>query len=169
MKNKILKISVLSLLCALSVVLMLVGCVIQSLDLTVAVAAGLTVAVAVIEYGAGWAVMLYAATSVLSFVLLPAKTPALFYVLIGGIYPIIKALLERIKNRKLVWAIKIIGFNLFYTALIAAGNYLLDIDDPIFSFNIFVYALGNLTFFVYDVAFTRLVTLYVKRIRRKLK
>ena len=56
-----------------------------------------------------------------------------------------------------------------YTALIAAGNYLLDIDDPIFSFNIFVYALGNLTFFVYDIAFTRLVTLYVKRIRRKLK
>ena len=89
MKQKILKLSVLSLFCALSVVLMLVGCVIQSLDLTVAVAAGLTVAVAVIEYGAGWAVMLYAATSVLSFVLLPAKTPALFYVLIGGIYPII--------------------------------------------------------------------------------
>ena len=141
MKQKILKLSVLSLFCALSVVLMLVGCVIQSLDLTVAVAAGLTVAVAVIEYGTGWAVMLYAATSVLSFVLLPAKTPALFYVLIGGIYPIIKALLERIKNRKLVWAIKII----------------------------FVYALGNLTFFVYDIAFTRLVTLYVKRIRRKLK
>ena len=113
--------------------------------------------------------MLYAATSVLSFVLLPAKTPALFYVLIGGIYPIIKALLERIKNRKLVWAIKIIGFNLFYTALIAAGNYLLNIEDPIFSFNIFVYVLGNVTFAVYDIAFTRLVTLYVKRIRRKLK
>ena len=169
MKQKILKLSVLSLLCALSVVLMLLGCVIQSLDLSAAVIAGIAVVIAVIEYGVGWSVMLYAATSVLAFVLLPVKTPALFYLLIGGIYPIIKALLERIKNKWLVWAVKIIGFNLFYTALIAAGNYLLNIEDPIFSFNIFVYALGNLTFFVYDIAFTRLVTLYVKRIRRKLK
>ena len=154
MKNKILKISVLSLLCALSVVLMLLGCVIQSLDLSAAVIAGIAVVIAVIEYGVGWSVMLYAATSVLAFVLLPVKTPAL---------------LERIKNKWLVWAVKIIGFNLFYTALIAAGNYLLNIEDPIFSFNIFVYVLGNVTFAVYDIAFTRLITLYVTRIRRKLK
>lgn len=169
MKQKILKLSVLSLFCALSVVLMLVGCVIQSLDLSAAVIAGIAVVIAVIEYGVGWSVMLYAATSVLAFVLLPVKTPALFYLLIGGIYPIIKALLERIKNKWLVWAVKIIGFNLFYTALIAAGNYLLNIEDPIFSFNIFVYVLGNVTFAVYDIAFTRLITLYVTRIRRKLK
>ncbi len=169
MKQKILKLSVCALLCALSVVLMLLGCVIQSLDLTASIAAGLTVAVAMIEYGMGWSVMLYASTSVLAFALLPVKTPALFYLIIGGIYPILKALVERIPNRKLTWMLKFIGFNLFYTALIAAGNFLLKIEDPIFSFNIFVYALGNVTFFVYDIAFTRLVTLYVKRIRRKLK
>lgn len=169
MKQKILKISVCALLCALSVVLMLLGCVIQALDLSVAIAAGLAVAVAMIEYGTGYSVMLYAATSVLAFVLLPAKTPALFYILMGGIYPIIKALLERMKSRKLVFALKLIGFNAFYTCLIGAGKFLLNINDPIFTFNIFVYALGNVTFILYDIAFTRLVTLYVKRIRRKLK
>ncbi|MBE6540221.1 MAG: hypothetical protein E7674_05740 [Ruminococcaceae bacterium] len=169
MKQKILKLSVCALLCALSVVLMLLGCVIQALDLSVAIAAGLTVAVAMIEYGTGYSVMLYFATSVLAFVLLPAKTPALFYILMGGIYPIIKALLERMKSRKTVFALKLIGFNIFYTCLIAAGKFLLNINDPIFSFNIFVYALGNVTFILYDIAFTRLVTLYVKRIRRKLK
>ncbi|MBO5981983.1 MAG: hypothetical protein J6Q24_06010 [Clostridia bacterium] len=169
MKQKILKISVCALLCALSVVLMLLGCVIQALDLSVDIAAGLAVAVAMIEYGTGYSVMLYAATSVLAFVLLPAKTPALFYILMGGIYPIIKALLERMKSRKLVFALKLIGFNAFYTCLIGAGKFLLNINDPIFTFNIFVYALGNVTFILYDIAFTRLVTLYVKRIRRKLK
>ncbi len=169
MKQKIQKISVLSLLCALSVVLMLLGCVIRSLDLSVAIAAGLTVAVSMIEYGTGYSVMLYAATSVLAFVLLPAKSPALFYALMGGIYPIIKALLERIKKRRIILVLKLAGFNAFYTCLIAAGKFLLNIDDPIFSFNIFVYALGNLTFILYDIAFTRLVTLYVNRIRRKLK
>ena len=169
MKQKILKLSVCALLCALSVVLMLLGCVIQALDLSVAIAAGLTVAVAMIEYGTGYSVMLYFATSVLAFVLLPAKTPALFYILMGGIYPIIKALLERMKSRKTVFVLKLIGFNIFYTCLITAGKFLLNINDPIFSFNIFVYALGNVTFILYDIAFTRLVTLYVKRIRRKLK
>ena len=148
---------------------MLLGCVIQALDLSVDIAAGLAVAVAMIEYGTGYSVMLYAATSVLAFVLLPAKTPALFYILMGGIYPIIKALLERMKSRKLVFALKLIGFNAFYTCLIGAGKFLLNINDPIFTFNIFVYALGNVTFILYDIAFTRLVTLYVKRIRRKLK
>ena len=58
MKQKILKLSVCALLCALSVVLMLLGCVIQALDLSVAIAAGLTVAVAMIEYGTGYSVML---------------------------------------------------------------------------------------------------------------
>lgn len=169
MKNHIKKLSLCACLCAVSVVLMLVGCVIQSLDLTAAIAAGLTVAVAMIECGMGWSVMLYAATGVLALVLLPAKTPALFYLLIGGIYPVIKSVVERIKNRVAVWALKIIGFNLFYTALIAAGKFLFTINDPIFSFNIFVYALGNATFILYDIAFTRLVALYIRRIRRKLK
>jgi hypothetical protein len=169
MKQKIKKISLCALLCAVSVVLMLVGSVFQSLDLTVAVAAGLTVAVAMIECGMKWAVMLYFATGILSAVLLPAKTPALFYILIGGVYPIIKSLAEKIKNKKAVWLLKITGFNLFYTAIIWAGKSLLQINDPIFSFNIPVYILGNATFVMYDIAFTRLVVLYLKRIRRKLK
>ena len=169
MKKRVKKLSLCALLCAVSVVLMLVGCFIQSLDLSAAIAAGLTVAVAMIECGMSWSVMLYATTGVMALVLLPAKTPALFYLLIGGIYPILKALVERIKKRSVVWAIKLVGFNLFYTALIAVGKFLLNINDPIFSFNIFVYALGNLTFILYDIAFTRLAALYVTRIRRKLK
>ncbi len=169
MKKRVKKLSLCALLCAVSVVLMLIGCFIQSLDLSAAIAAGLTVAVAMIECGMSWSVMLYAATGVLALVLLPSKTPALFYLLIGGIYPILKALVERIKKRSVVWAIKLVGFNLFYTALIAVGKFLLNINDPIFSFNIFVYVLGNATFILYDIAFTRLAALYVKRIRRKLK
>ncbi len=169
MKKRISRVSLCAFLCAVSIVLMLAGCFIQSLDLTAAIAAGLTVAVAMIEFGMSWSVMLYAATGILAFVLLPSKTPAVFYVLMGGIYPIIKSLVEKIQNRVITWIIKIIGFNLFYTALIAVGKFLLYINDPIFSFNIFVYALGNATFILYDITFTRLVTLYIKRIRRKLK
>lgn len=169
MKKRVKKLSLCALLCAVSIVLMLIGCFIQALDLTAAIAAGLTVAVAMIECGLSWSFMLYAATGVLALVLLPAKTPALFYVLMGGIYPIIKAFVEKIKNRYAVWAVKLAGFNVFYTALIAVGKFLLNINDPIFSFNIFVYVLGNATFILYDIAFTRIAALYVKRIRRKLK
>ena len=169
MKKRVQRVSLCAFLCALSLVLMLAGCFIQSLDLTAAIAAGLTVAVAMIEFGNLWSVMLYAATSILAFLLLPSKTPALFYFLMGGIYPIIKSLVEKIKSRPLTWAVKLIGFNLFYTALICVGKFLFYINDPIFSFNIFVYALGNATFILYDICFTRLATLYIKRIRRKLK
>ena len=60
------------ILCAAAMVIMLLGSLISALDLSAAVAAGLTVAVAVIECGMGWAAGLYTATSVLSLVLLPA-------------------------------------------------------------------------------------------------
>ena len=156
------------ILCAAAMVIMLLGSLISALDLSAAVAAGLTVAVAVIECGMGWAAGRYAATSVLSLVLLPAKTPGLFYAIIGGIYPIIKAYIERIKNTAVQWAVKLVGFNVFFTVLIWVGRSVLFIEDPIFAFKWYVYLLGNAAFVLYDIAFSRMAMLYVKKIRRRI-
>lgn len=153
------------ILCAAAMVIMLLGSLISALDLSAAVAAGLTVAVAVIECGMGWAAGLYTATSVLSLVLLPAKTPGLFYAIIGGIYPIIKAYIERIKNTAVQWAVKLVGFNVFFTVLIRVGRSVLFIEDPI---KWYVYLLGNAAFVLYDIAFSRMAMLYVKKIRRRI-
>lgn len=153
------------ILCAAAMVIMLLGSLISALDLSAAVAAGLTVAVAVIECGMGWAAGLYTATSVLSLVLLPAKTPGLFYAIIGGIYPIIKAYIERIKNTAVQWAVKLVGFNVFFTVLIWVGRSVL---FPIFAFKWYVYLLGNAAFVLYDIAFSRMAMLYVKKIRRRI-
>ncbi len=169
MKKQTQKTSFCALMCGVSLVLLAVGGFISSLDLTAGICAGLTVSVVLIECGVGWAFMLYGATCVLGFLLIPNITPPLFYALMGGIYPIIKSYVEQIKSTAVAWAVKIIGFNLFYTGVICVGKLLLDVKDVIFTFSVFVYVLGNVTFIVYDIAFTQLITYYLRRFRRNLK
>ena len=90
------------MLSALGVVLLYIGSLVEALDLSAAVLASLACIIAVIEYGKGapWAV--YGVTSVLSLILLPVKTPAAFYAIFFGFYPILKEKIER-RPRLLQW------------------------------------------------------------------
>jgi hypothetical protein len=64
---------------------------------------------------------------------------------------------------------KFVYFNAVMTLVIAASLYLFGVDDPDVGFNLFFYGLGNVTFFLYDVATTKLITLYLYRLRKRLR
>jgi predicted membrane protein len=162
------KLAVAAMLCALGVVLLYVGSVIEVLDLTMVGISSVLVFFAVLEMGNPFPFLIYFVTAILSMLLLPSKFAAVFYLLFGGIYPILKAKLERLPML-LSWVLKFVYFNAVMTLVIAASLYLFGVDDPDVGFNLFFYGLGNVTFFLYDVATTKLITLYLYRLRKRLR
>ena len=75
--------------------------------------ASATVCVLMIKFGIKGALLLYAAVSVIAFVLLPDKTIFFGYLLFFGNYPIAKALIEKKNNLVFEWVLKILLFCLY--------------------------------------------------------
>ncbi|HAN20814.1 MAG: hypothetical protein A2Y15_02030 [Clostridiales bacterium GWF2_36_10] len=165
------KIALSGMMCALAVLIMLIGSLFQMLDLSAAAAAGLTVVFAMIELGKKYAFSIYAVSSILSFLLLPYKSPALIFAVFAGLYPILKAYLQRIRNKWLSLTAKLAVFNLFFTAIIYIGINLLGFSDDFYRFKtgflgVVIYILGNIAFIVYDFALDKLILIYSLKIKR---
>lgn len=160
------KIALSGMMCALSVLIMLIGSLFQTLDLTAAAAAGLTVVFAMVELSNKYAFSVYLVSSLLAFLLLPNRSPALIFAAFAGLYPILKGYLQRIKSKWLAYAAKIIVFNIFFTAIILIGKNLIGLKDDFYNFGYVIYLLGNITFVLYDFALDRLIMLYVLKIKR---
>lgn len=160
--------SLASVLSALGVILLYLGSIITVLDLTMVAIASLIVAFAVIEMKGRYPVMIWGVTSFLSLLLLPDKFGALCYLLLCGIYPILKPHLDRL-GRLLSILLKLLGFNLLLTAMLAAAIFLFHLPEEEIGLTWFFYPLGNLAFLLYDIALTRLTLLYFARFRRLLK
>ena len=158
------------MLSALGVVLLYIGSLVEALDLSAAVLASLACIIAVIEYGKGapWAV--YGVTSVLSLILLPVKTPAAFYAIFFGFYPILKEKIER-RPRLLQWVIKEAIFNVALVIMGFAVYFLSTTGDNLLLENPLIIAatvvMAELAFVLYDIALTRLISFYIIKLRNR--
>ena len=106
-QTKLLTIS--AMLSALGVVVLAIGSVFQTLDLTTAALAAFFCIYAVIEIGGAYPWMVWGVTSFLGLLLLPQKSPAVFFLFIGC-YPILKEKLERL-SKALCLALKLVIFH----------------------------------------------------------
>ncbi len=172
MKSK--KVAFGAVVAALSLVLMLLTGIIPVGTYALPCLSGILLTIIVIEFGIPWAFGVYFAVSVLSFLMVSDKEAALYYVLILGIYPILKSLFERIRVKWLCFIIKLLYFNASAVAAFYISIYLLSV--PIESFNFFginmplVFLLaGNFVFIVYDICVTRLVRAYLHLWRHRFK
>ena len=121
----------------------------------------------VIEMGKKWAFAVYFAVSVLSILFVAEKESAAVYVAFFGYYPILKPILESIKSRVLEWILKILIFNvsMVTTYFLLIKFFGIEISYGNIAFEIIVatlLVLGNVLFLLYDIVFTRLVTVYIK-------
>ncbi|MBR6709155.1 MAG: hypothetical protein IKL84_05700 [Clostridia bacterium] len=157
-----------ALFTALGVILLWLGAVVEVLDLSLAAIASLLTVIGVIEFGGAFPWLVWGATSLLSLLLLPVKFPALLYALFAGIYPMIKASCEKLRPL-FAWPVKLSAFNTALLALIVLANFVLGLPDTGLAFTIPVFALANATFVLYDVALSRLILLYLIKLRRKLR
>ena len=133
--------------------------------------AGLVSVVVVVEIGARWAWPVYGVSCVLSLLLAADKEAVVLYILFFGYYPILKAILERIKNKYLSLALKLLVFNAAMVAGFFAAVYLLSVPKESFVlFGIYLpwafLAVGNLVFLLYDYVISGLVVAYYRRFHR---
>ena len=166
------KIALGGLLTALGVVLMFLTGLIPIGTYALPAIAGVLLIVAVIEIGAKWAWMIYAAVAVLSLLFAADKEAALLFVLFFGYYPVLKSFLERISNKVLSWISKFAVFNVAVVAcFFLAVNFLQLPEDsfPVFGFYLpWVFLiLGNAVFLIYDIALSGLVATYVEKLHHR--
>ena len=166
------KIALGGLLTALGVVLMFLTGLIPIGTYALPAVAGVLLIVAVIEIGAKWAWMIYAAVAVLSLLFAADKEAALLFVLFFGYYPVLKSFLERISNKVLSWISKFAVFNVAVVAcFFLAVNFLQLPEDSFTVFGIYLpwvfLILGNAVFLIYDIALSGLVATYVEKLHHR--
>ena len=183
--NKTKKLTLGAILSAMGVALLFVGSFIETLDLTMAALASFFCIFAVIELGGAYPWLIFAVTGVLSVVLMPYSLTGWFYLLFFGYYPILKEKLEHL-SRPVSWVLKIIVLNvalivcvlvayfLFFGSsgegnILSAFTFVFGESDAGELMAIVVYALANLTFIIYDIALTKLITIYFIKIKPKFK
>ncbi len=156
-----------SIFSALGVVLLTLASVIEVLDLTMGAFASFIIALAVIELGGYFPTLIYLVTGILSALLLPNKFAAVAYLLLFGLYPILKASFERL-HYAVGWGLKFSYFNTSLLLMILVSVYILHLEDTGLAYTIAVMALGNVAFLLYDLALTKIITLYLIKLRRML-
>ena len=164
------KIAFAGVICALSVTCMLLT-VIPTMEIGLPALAGCLLVVPVIELGVRYGFLCYATTAALSIFLAPSLESKMLFVVFFGYYPVMKALIERLRSRILQWALKIGLFNITvcgaYWLLVSVLS-MLPKDDFV-RFGAYVWAIfiliGNAVFLIYDIALTRIISLYLHVLR----
>lgn len=158
------KIALCAILSAFSVLALFAGAVIDVLSMTMTAIASLFVVIVMIEVGNPYPYLVWGVTSALSMILLPNKLPAILYLLFGGIYPILKAQFERL-HPVISWILKLSVINTALLLIVTATKYIFYLNDSSIDFTVPFLVLGNVALVLYDIALTKIVLLYIVKIR----
>lgn len=171
------KTAICGMIAALSVVIMMLT-IIPVMTYAAPAFAGILLMVVVIEINKKWAFGVYAAAGILSLLLATDKEAAVMYVAFFGYYPIIKAVLESKLPRAVEWIVKFLIFNVtmvasYFVLIRVFGISMEDMNELGKYGPLILLALGNVVFVVFDIAITRIATLYLlkwqKQFRRLFK
>ena len=168
-KKTTLRLTLSAVAVALGVILLWLGAMVQVLDLSMAVIVSLLAVFGVIELKSYYPYLIYAATSILSLLLLPVKTTALIYVLFAGYYPILKAVLEGHLPRLPCWIVKIAVFCAGAAGILLISEKVLLLDLSWIWAHWYLLLVLIPIFVLYDVVLTRLITSYLNRWRARLR
>ncbi len=162
------RLAVCAMLSALGVVILGIGSVISVMDISMAVIASLFCVFAVIEYGGAAPWLVFLVTGVLSL-LLPQKAPAAMYLLFFGYYPILKEKLEK-RPKAVAWILKEAVFQVALVAMLLLYHFLFMASGTTpWTMYVLLALIAEIVFPIYDIALTRLITLYLFRLRKRFR
>lgn len=165
------KITLSAMLVALGVAFMALGVFVEVVDLSACAVASLLVVFAYIEIGSPYTWLIWLCTSLAAFICFPSSMVWLEYLAVFGIYPLIKAYVERLPRA--AWGIIKLAFvNAVIWILIFAVQLIL--GTPFFSVDklwmkVGLYLIMNVAFFAYDVFITVMVRFYMLKLRNRFK
>lgn len=165
------KITLSAMLVALGTVFMVLGAVFEVLDLSVCALASLLVVFAYLELGSPYTWLIWLCTALASALIFPGSVIWAEYLLVFGIYPILKAYIERLPR----WSwlpVKLIFINAIVWALIFLVDLIFGtpfLESELFWMQAVTYALINIAFVAYDMFITVMVRLYFEKFRHRFK
>ncbi|MEF9866081.1 MAG: hypothetical protein RR848_07010 [Oscillospiraceae bacterium] len=175
MRSESKKIALCGITGGLAATLMLMGGILPFATFCAPAIAGILIVPVAIEYGKKIGMVLYLAIGILSIVLVPDKEMALIFIFLLGYYPLLKAILEHMHKKLLCILAKFAVFNVSVLSmyglilLIFPMGYITeDFSGGGFWFAAVLLLMGNITFFIYDLAITRVIAVYCISIRPKL-
>lgn len=173
MSRNVGRVALCGVLAGFSVVIMLLTYIAPFMTYALPMVAGALLLVPSIEYGTPTALTMYVSVSALSAIIVGDKEAAAFYIILFGIYPILKKYFEKIKITALEYITKFFYFNAVVIAFYFAAVYLLSMpfedSDLLGKYApLIVLAVGNFAFIIYDICLTRCATLYVMKIQPRI-
>lgn len=156
---------------ALSLVMMISVAIIPFLTYALPAAAGLLIVIIVMEIDKKWAFGVYCTVAILGMLLVPDKEVAVMYLAFFGYYPILKAVTESKLPAAIGWMVKVASFVgtmvISYFLMIKFMGVTIDEVDEIGIIAIpLLLGLGTFAFVIYDIALTKLITLYIAKWRK---
>ena len=172
------KITMSAMIVALGTVFMVLGAFIEMLDLTAVALASVLIAFVYIELGSPYTWLVWICTTLCTFLLYQHSPMWFIYLVLFGIYPILKGYFERLP-RGIWWVMKILFANLsFFLMLLGVslitGMPFIDTSESFFGVTgkamyFLTWALFNLAFVAYDFFLLVMIRFYQERIRPKIK
>ena len=172
------KLTLSAMVVALGTVFMILGAVIEVFDLTAVALASVLVAFVYIEIGSPYTWLVWLCTSLATGLLYPHSAMWFIYLVLFGIYPILKGYIERLPRpfwlvAKLVFSNVAFLLMLFGVSLIT-GLPFIDTEQQFLGISgkaiyVVTWILLNVAFIAYDFFILVMVRFYTERIRPKIK
>ncbi len=155
-----------SMFVAISVLICILASFFSTMSLTITAITGVVSAIAVVQCGYKYAGIMYAASSVLIFLLVPNRECAVYYILFFGHYPIVRVFLERIKNKLCRRTIKLAIGNLIFALSMWILLNIVGLEEVFGKTELLVLViLFNGAFVLYEILLDRIISAYIgKRI-----
>lgn len=177
------RIAMCAVLCALAVVMLGLGAIIEVIDITAAAVASLVLLPILLCYGTKYAWLSYAVTGVLGVLLMPQSLGAWMFAGLTGFYPIVKQRLDRLP-RVLSWAVKLLllaavlllYLGIFYFIMLGGEGSLFDAflkgfseeeGTPLVAWAVIILSL--FTYILFDLLIDRLLVLYYLRWQKRVE
>lgn len=168
------KIALGGVMAAFCIVLMFLTAIVPVGSFALPCIAGIILLMVSYEVGLRWALLTYAAVSVLSILFVADKEAALLFTMFLGYYPIFKEFLDKkIKNRILSWICKFAVFNVCAVSGFFIGIYVFGIPKEGFEINgiylpwLFL-LIGEAAFIIYEICLSRIKVIYLTGFRERL-
>ncbi len=170
--SKTVKLTFSAIMAALATVFMLLS-YFPYLTYALPALSGLFIMVVLIETDYKWSMLSYLASAVLVFLFAEIESK-LLYIFFFGYYPILKALIDGLKKPIAEWIFKLLAFNIAVVSVFLLFSKAFDLSVEEFGIlgqygALIFLGLGNIVFVLYDIAVSRMASVYLIMLHPKIK
>lgn len=158
------KLSLSGILAALIVISLMAAAWLPTSKLFFLAVSSLFVSVMIIKVDLASAIMLFVATCILAFFIIPAKSIFIAYLVFFGFYGIVKFLCEQLNNFITRWVAKLAAFNISLLVAYFFASHVLTSEISVKLPLGVLWIISQAIFILYDLTYTLFINFYYERL-----